>query len=63
METLIVRPENKKQLTAIKAIMKAMNIPFDKDKSPYDPDFVAKIQESREQVKRGETRIIDIDNL
>ncbi len=63
METLIVRPENKKQLAALKAVMKALNITYEKEKAHYDPEFVAKIQESRAQVKRGETRVIDIDSL
>ena len=63
METLIVHPENKEQLVAIKAFMKALKISFKEEKSTYDPDFVTKIQESREQVKRGETRIVNIDDL
>ena len=43
--------------------MKAFNISFEEEKSPYNPEFVAKIQESREQVKRGETRIVNIADL
>ena len=31
--------------------------------TPYDPEFVAKIQKSREQVKNGETRTVNIDDL
>ena len=64
METLIVHPDNKEQLTALKAFMKALKISFEKEgKSTYDPEFVAKIQKSREQVKRGETREINIPDL
>ena len=63
METLIVHLGNKKQLSALKVFMKAFNISFEEEKSPYDPDFVIKIQESRSQVKRGETRIVDIAAL
>ena len=63
METLIVHPDNKEQLTALKAFMKAFKISFEEGKSTYDPDFVAKIQESRKQVKAGETRIVNIDDL
>ncbi|WP_439699010.1 DUF2683 family protein [Mucilaginibacter sp. AW1-7] len=62
METLIVHPQNKEQLDALKAFMKALKISFEAEK-PYDPEFVAKIQESRRQVKRGETRVVNIDNL
>lgn len=63
METLIVHPGNKEQLAALKTFMKAFKISFDEEKSPYDPKFVAKIQESRDQVKRGETRVVNIDDL
>lgn len=63
METLIVHPENKEQLVALKAFMKAFKISFEEGKQPYNPEFVAKIQESREQVKRGETRVVNIADL
>lgn len=63
METLIVHPNNKEQLAALKAFMKAFKISFEENKTPYNPEFVAKIQESREQVKRGETRVINIADL
>jgi hypothetical protein len=62
METLIVHPQNKEQLDALKTFMKAFKISFEEEK-PYDPEFVAKIQESRRQVKRGETRVVNIDDL
>ena len=62
MKTLIVHPENKEQLAVMKAVMKALKISFE-EKSPYNPEFVAKIQESREQVKRGETRVVNIADL
>ena len=63
MESLIVHPQNKEQLDALKAFMKAFKISFDEDKSGYDPEFVAKIQKSRKQVRNGETRIVNIDDL
>jgi len=63
METLIVHPGNKEQLTALKAFMKALKISFEKEESKYDPEFVAKIKESLEQVKRGETRVVNIADL
>ncbi len=63
METLIVHPENKEQLTALKAFMKALKISFTEQKADYDPEFVEKIQKSRAQVKNGETRTVNIDDL
>ena len=63
METLIVHPGNKEQSDALKTFMKAFKIAFEEEKSDYDPEFVAKIQESRKQVKRGETRVVNIADL
>ena len=63
METLIVHPDNKEQLVALKTFMKAFKISFTEEKSGYDPEFVAKIQKSREQVKNGQTRTVNIDDL
>ncbi|SHN37273.1 DUF2683 family protein [Mucilaginibacter sp. OK098] len=66
MSTLIIHPENKQQLNALKGLMKAFKIPFEVSGSAYDPEFVTKIEMSREQVKRGETRVVsefDIKNI
>jgi uncharacterized membrane protein (DUF106 family) len=63
METLIVHPDNKEQLAALKAFMKAFKISFEEEKSAYNPKFIAKIKDSREQVKNGETRTVNIADL
>jgi hypothetical protein len=63
MERLIVHPDNKEQLAALKTFMKAFKIAFEVEKSPYNPEFVAKIQESREQVKRGEVRVVNLAEI
>jgi len=58
METLIVQPKNKEQLTALKAIMKSLKVDFKTEKSaesPYDPEFVAKMKRSEEDIKAGRT--------
>ncbi len=53
MEALIVYPENKEQLTALKAIMKAMKINFE-HKSEIYPDYVVKgVNESIKQANEG----------
>jgi len=59
MKTLIIHTETKTQLTAIKAL----KIPFEIEKRIYDPGFIVKIQEGMAQVKRGETRAINISEL
>jgi len=53
METLIVQPKTKEQLTALKAFIKAMKIDFKSEKSPYDPESVEKILQGREDIKNG----------
>ncbi len=57
METLTVHPKDKKQLTAVEAVLKALEVPFEKAKeeSPYDPAFGAKIKRSQKQAGEGKT--------
>jgi hypothetical protein len=67
MEALIVYPENKEQLTAVKAIMKAMKISFEPQSEIY-PDHVIKgVKKSLQQAQNGEltpyTGIKDMLNL
>lgn len=57
METVIMHPESKEQLSALKAIAKALNVKF--ETSPYNPDFVAKIKESKKQVDEGKFTKLD----
>ena len=63
METLIAHPKNKEQLAALKAFVKAMKIDFKTEKSPYNPEFVAKIIRGREQAKAGKGIKIPIEDL
>jgi len=60
METLIMHPENKQQLLALKAIAKALKISVETQKSPYDPDFVAMVKGAE---KRGNYKTIDPDDV
>jgi hypothetical protein len=62
METLIVHPQNKEQLDALKTFMKAFKISFEEEK-PYDPEFVAMILQGEEDLKAGKGVKVDIDNL
>jgi uncharacterized protein DUF2683 len=63
METLIVQPKTKEQLTALKAFIKAMKIDFKSEKSPYDPEFVEKILQGREDIKNGKGVRIAAEDL
>jgi hypothetical protein len=55
MEALTIHPKNKEQLQAIKSVLKALKIPFKKEESPYDPEFVKMIQNAE---KNSEGSII-----
>lgn len=66
MEILAIHPENTDQLEAIKAVLKAMKIPFskiDEKDSIYDPEFVKKIKRSIKQKEKGEVKRIDTADL
>ncbi len=61
METVIMHPQNKDQLSALKAFAKALKVDFETEKSPYNPDFVAKIKESKKQIEDGKFTTLDPD--
>jgi hypothetical protein len=63
MKKLMVYPKNKKQSAALKGLFKAFDIRFEVSESAYNPEFVAKIQESKGQVKEGKTRVVNISDL
>jgi len=63
METLIVQPKTKEQLTALKAFIKPMKIDFKAEIGPYDPEFVEKILQGREDIKNGKGVKISTEDL
>lgn len=51
----IAHPKTAEQVNALKAFMKALKIKFEvSNEEGYDPDFVAKIEKSRQQYQKGE---------
>lgn len=63
METLIVQPDTKEKLDALKAVMKALKISFEKCHSPYDPEFVVKIKQEEENIDSGKIKRIYLDDV
>jgi hypothetical protein len=52
------------QIDAIKAVLKALKIKFEVAiEKPYNPEFVSKIEESREQYKKGNFTVIKTEDL
>jgi uncharacterized membrane protein (DUF106 family) len=63
METLIAHPTNKEQMNALKAFMKALKVEFKIEKNAYDPEFVAKIEQSKQEIKDGKGVRIKVEDL
>jgi hypothetical protein len=63
METLIAHPSNKQQLNALKAFMKALKVDFKIEKNIYNPEFVEKIEKSRQEIAEGKGTIIAVGDL
>jgi hypothetical protein len=56
IQNIIVHPSNEQEISVITAFFKALKIKFELAKdSPYDPEFVDKIEKSRKQVAEGKT--------
>ncbi len=63
-QDIIVHPANEQEMSVIKAFFEALKIKFEVAKdSPYDPEFVAKIEKSRKQAAEGKTVKIDPDDI
>ncbi|MEO6978005.1 MAG: DUF2683 family protein [Mucilaginibacter sp.] len=63
METLIVYPKTRVQMTAIKTMLKAMKIDFKAENIAYSPEFVEKILQGREDIKNGKGKRIATEDL
>ena len=63
MNYLIVHPDSPDKLTAVKAVLKALNVDFDEAKTKYNSEFAAKIAEGEEDIKVGRTIKITLDDL
>ncbi len=65
METVLIHPKNKEQLAAIKAFAKALKMEFETkiEESPYNPEFVKKIQQGDKDMQRGKGRTVTLEEL
>jgi hypothetical protein len=53
MDALIVYPENKEQLAALKAIVKAMKISFEQQKETYPQHVIEGVKQSLIEADNG----------
>lgn len=63
--TYMVRPLDKAQDKAVKAVLDALKVPYEKteEKSPYNPEFVEKILQGAQDIKNGKGVKIDVKEL
>jgi len=62
----IAHPINDDQLSALKAMVKALKIKFEIKKTDditYNPEFIAKIQESKKDFENGDYTRVKQDDL
>ncbi|MBO9612196.1 MAG: hypothetical protein J7619_05845 [Dyadobacter sp.] len=62
MTTLTIKTESEEVMNAVRALLNGFKVAFE-EASPYDPEFVAKIEKSRQQVREGKTVKIDLDDI
>ncbi|MGV1012194.1 MAG: DUF2683 family protein [Flavobacterium sp.] len=68
MKTLIIHAEADK-VQIIKDFLNSIKVKFEtkttstEDETPYDPEFVAKIERSRQQLKEGKVTRIKTEDL
>ncbi|MBK8390118.1 MAG: hypothetical protein IPL23_12895 [Saprospiraceae bacterium] len=63
-DILIAHPQTSEQFSALKAFMQELKIKFEVSKNDtYNPEFVKKILESKEQAKKGEVTTVKIEDL
>jgi hypothetical protein len=61
---LIAHPSNEQEMNTIKAFFEALKIKFEVAKdTPYDSEFVTKIQRGREDYRNGGGITISMDEL
>ena len=53
METVVMLPENKEQLSAIKAFAKALKVKFVTEKTHYSAEAIAKVRQGEEDYMNG----------
>ena len=65
MEAITIHPRSKEETKAFEQMAKALNVPFEKvkEKSKYNPEFVAKIKKGEKDKKSGNYKIIKTEDL
>ncbi len=64
MTTLTIETEDPQIIKAVKALLKGFEVPYKEDSdSPYDPEFVKKIQQGDDDFAKGNYKKITLDDI
>ena len=67
METLVIHPQTEAQDKVLRAVIEALEVPFETEpntsQNPYDPEFVAKVNKAKEDIKNGKGTKITLDDV
>lgn len=64
MEALLIHPKNSDQLTAVKAILKALKVPYEPQEELSFPKITkADIEQAYAELREGKYTVIEADNL
>ena len=61
MDTLIVHTDSEEKLKALKAVLKALKIDF--EKSSYNPDMVEKVKQGEKDLQQNKHIKISLDDI
>ncbi|QHS57232.1 hypothetical protein GWR56_17425 [Mucilaginibacter sp. 14171R-50] len=61
MESILIHPENSDQMKAVKAVLKALKVPFEHQPTPLPAHISSSIAKSMKQYDEGQT--ISIENF
>ena len=64
MDIIVAHPKTAEQINALQAFMQALKINFELSKKEnYNPEFVERVLESRQQAKDGKVTRVKKENL
>ena len=61
--TFIIHTDTPEQESALKAFVKAMKMKFEVTDKPYNPEFIAKIEKSKNQALEGKVTRVEKENF
>jgi hypothetical protein len=64
MTTLTINTEDKEVLKAVRALLEGFKVSFEEiNEASYNPEFIAQIEKSRQDVRDGKTIKVDLDDI